>query len=291
MSNELAIQGASSTLAIAETQTAFTSQQVALLQHIGVEDASEADLQVFFHQCKRTGLDPFAKQIYMIGRVQSKNVNGQWLKETKQTIQTGIDGYRLIGRRAAAATRETISLKPPQWAHPDGGWRDVWAPAWGQPVAARVTILRNGEEFTGVALFDEYKQTKRDGGLTQMWAQRPAGQIAKCAESLAWRMAFPQDLAGIYTEEEMGQADNAYQPAPANSAPSAMDKLRAATQPEPEPAPDLQDLGETPTIPDTIATAAAKAKADGNLPEYFEWLAEQGAPAHILNYVTEQMEN
>ena len=49
-----------------------------------------------------------------------------------------------------------------------------------------------------------------------MWAQRPAGQIAKCAESLAWRMAFPQDLARIYTEEEMSQADNP----PVSSAPA-----------------------------------------------------------------------
>lgn len=208
MSNELATHQPQTALAISPEQREFTPNQVATLRHIGVAGATEADLHVFFHQCQRTGLDPFTRQIYMIGRPSSRNVNGQWIKEIKQTIQTGIDGYRLIGRRAADRAKESISVKPPQWAHPEGGWRDIWLPAWGMPVAAKVTILRGGQEFTGVALFDEYKQTKRDGGLTQMWAQRPAGQIAKCAESLAWRMGFPQDLAGIYTEEEMGQADN-----------------------------------------------------------------------------------
>lgn len=198
--SDIVVHQTQTTLAIQPEQTRFTDQQVTMLRHIGVEKAKDADLQVFFHQCQRTGLDPFARQIYMIER---------WSKEgPKYTIQTGIDGYRLIGRRAAQRAKETISVKQPLWAHPDGGWRDVWLPAWGTPGAAKVTILRGGEEFTAVALFDEYKQTKRDGGLTQMWAQRPAGQIAKCAEALAWRMAFPQDLAGIYTDTEMEQADN-----------------------------------------------------------------------------------
>lgn len=217
--SDIVVHQPQTVLAIQPEQTQFTTQQVAMLRHIGVEKAGDADLQVFFHQCQRTGLDPFARQIYMIER---------WSKDgPKYTIQTGIDGYRLIGRRAAQRAKETISVKQPLWAHPDGGWRDVWLPAWGTPGAAKVTILRGGEEFTGVALFDEYKQTKRDGSLTQMWAQRPAGQIAKCAEALAWRMAFPQDLAGIYTDTEMEQADN-----------------RTSHAPQP-----VQDLGEQVQVP------------------------------------------
>lgn len=224
--NEIAIRQAppATTLAIAESQTQFSDQQVTMLRHIGLEKAGEADLGVFFHQCKRTGLDPFARQIYMIER---------WSREgSKFTIQTGIDGFRLIGRRAADRSKQPISVKPPQWAHTDGSWRDIWVEAWGKPVAARVTIERGGQPFTAVALFDEYKQTKRDGGLTQMWAQRPAGQIAKCAEALAWRMGFPQDLAGLYTDDEMGQADNT-PPAPAQS--ETVNLLRGET---------VQDLGE-----------------------------------------------
>lgn len=205
--NDLVVHQSDTTgLQVQPEQSSFTEQQVAMLRHIGVENASEGDLAVFFHVVKRTGLDPFARQIYMIGRNTYDARTKQWA--TKQTIQTGIDGFRLIGRRAADARKEQVSVLAPQWAHSDGSWRDVWVPAWGTPLGARVTIERNGSPFTAVALFDEYKQTKRDGGLTQMWAQRPAGQINKCAEALAWRMAFPQDLSGIYVEEEMQQADN-----------------------------------------------------------------------------------
>lgn len=221
MSNDVELhQGQDTALAISASQSAFTPQQVAMLEHIGVEGASDADLQVFLHHVQRTGLDPFARQIYMIARPERKQVNGQWVNSSRQTIQTGIDGYRLIGRRAADRSGVSISVKAPVWAHPDGGWRDVWLPAWGTPAAAKATIVRHGEEFTAVALFDEYKQTKRDGSLTRMWEQRPAGQIAKCAEALAWRMAFPHDLAGIYTDEEMQQADNYTEPtgAPRTSA-------------------------------------------------------------------------
>lgn len=197
---------ANTELTIAENQSNFTPAQKTALAHMGVEDATEDDLKVFFHQVKRTGLDPFARQIHMIGRnAFDKKTNG-WA--VKYTIQTGIDGYRLIGRRAADQSQDTISVEAPEWLHSDGSWRPAWSKQWGMPLAARVTLKRAGQPFTAVAMMDEYQQTKKDGNLTQMWAQRPAGQLAKCAEALAWRMAFPQDLAGLYTHEEMAQADN-----------------------------------------------------------------------------------
>ena len=225
---ELVVHQSTELSIVAEQQT-FTPAQRTALSHIGVENATDADIEVFFHVVKRTGLDPFARQIYMIGRNSKmwdpRTKQERWI--TKFTIQTGIDGYRLIGRRAANAAGATLSVKPVQWAHKDGGWRDVWMGEWGQPVAARVTILRSGEEFTATALFDEYKQTTKQGELTQMWRQRPAGQIGKCAEALAWRMAFPQDLSGIYVEEEMQQADS-IRIVQGDVHPTAKDQVRAA---------------------------------------------------------------
>lgn len=205
------VQHSDTTLALDTDQTAWTPSQRAALAHIGVENASEGDLEVFFHVCKRTGLDPFARQIHMVGRNTKDPRTDRWV--TKFTIQTGIDGFRLIGRRAADRAGQSISVEAPHWAHEDGSWRDVWSPRWGAPIAARVTLRRGGEPFTAVALFDEYKQTRgRDGGLTSMWAQRPAGQLAKCAEALAWRMAFPQDLSGLHSDDEMDQADRPHRP-------------------------------------------------------------------------------
>lgn len=244
-------------LSLVQGQTYWSDQQLAVLRHMGVENAPEGDLRVFHHVCTRTGLDPFARQIYMIARKVSKQVNGEWVKDTKYTIQTGIDGFRLIGRRAADAKGHKVSVSEPLWAHEDGSWRPVWRKAWGLPVAAKVTIHRDGEPFTAVALFEEYAQTKYGGDLTAMWQQRPAGQIAKCAEALAWRLAFPQDLSGLYADEEMGQADRV-EPERAPIPVSGADRMRAALGVTPNPGPEPADVSEATVMLDT-SSGLAKA--------------------------------
>lgn len=184
-----------STLTLASDQDWWSDKQLAALRQLGVDRASNGDLAVFMHVAQRTGLDPFARQIYLIER------------QGKQTIQTGIDGFRLVARRAVDRAGESLSIGASEWCGEDGAWRDVWLSS-DPPAAARVVVRRAGQEFPGTALYREYVQTKRDGALTAMWAARPAGQLAKCAEALALRKAFPLDLAGIYSDDEMGQADS-----------------------------------------------------------------------------------
>jgi len=183
----------SSDLVLASDQSAFTSNQLAVLKQLGVDNASQADLAVFFHQCKRTGLDPFTKQIYMIGRWDSRS------SSTKQTIQVGIDGCRLVADRSGA------------YLGSDESWQEVD----GKLVSATVTVrkLVGGQvgTFTAVARFDEYAQYKKDGKLMGLWATMPHRMLAKCAEALALRKAFPQDLSGLYTTEEMSQSDTPVQ--------------------------------------------------------------------------------
>lgn len=179
-----------SALTLVPDQEFWNEKQLAALRQLGVERASNGDLAVFMHVAQKTGLDPFARQIYLIQR------------DGKQTIQTGIDGFRLVARRAVDQTGESLAIGPSEWADEDGVWTDVWLKDT-PPAAARVIVKRDGHEFPGVALWREYVQRKRDGKVTSMWIQRPAGQLAKCAEALALRKAFPQDLAGIYTDDEM----------------------------------------------------------------------------------------
>jgi phage recombination protein Bet len=231
VSNEIAIRG-NSVLAVHEEQTFWTDRQITVLKSLGLEEATQSDLGLFFHQCTRTGLDPFAKQIYMIGRKAKEN--GQFV--TKYTIQTGIDGYRLIARRAADRAREKYRTEATLWCGEDGVWRDVWLGSQ-PPAAAKVTVVREGEPFTAVAVYQEYVQLAKDYqtqqmGPNSMWKKMAANQLSKCAEAAALRKAFPQDLSGVYVDAEMGQADN---PVPAPRPSETLNLLQ--DQP-------IQDLGE-----------------------------------------------
>ena len=253
-------------LTIVDGQDGFTDRQVAALVQLGVQEASPADLDLFFHQAVRTGLDPFARQIYMIGRRQKDHRTGEWV--TKQTIQTGIDGFRLIARRAADARRETFSMDDVQWADPNGHWHDLWI--WDTPPAAAKVVVHVGEgRFSAVAATREYMPTTRDGLPTGQWRTMPAVMIAKCAEALALRKAFPMDLSGVYTGEEMAQADvRAEVIAPHVEQPQPQAQQPAQQPPEPEP---VEAVEEPIPEPQAAPQQEAPRASDEQWGEIYRW--------------------
>lgn len=269
---------------------AFSEDQIRLLHRTLMPEATTDEVTIFLEVCRSKNLDPFARQIHP-----QKRWNGD-KQRNDYTPYVGIDGFRLIAER----TGRYEGQDGPYWCGPDGAWQDVWTLS-APPVAAKIGIYKRGfrAPLYTVAKYAEYVQTKKDGNPNSMWAKMPTNQLAKCAESLGLRKAFPEELSGLYTPDEMGQADN---PPPAVAAPQPVHAPSpVVTMPTPPPAahpqsdvrstdtaaaPKIEDkrkalsievresLGLSPTADTNVATAVAKvyrgyigAPKTGKLPE------------------------
>ena len=165
--------------------TQWTPEQTALISSTIAPGCTADELKLFAYACQRTGLDPFSKQIYAI-------------KRGKMTIQVGIDGLRSIAERSGQLDGSATF-----WIGDTEGsqWSDVWLGSK-PPAAAKTIIYRKGcsHPFVGVARYADYAGQ----GL---WSKMPSAMLAKCSEALALRKAFPADMSGVYTVDEMEQAE------------------------------------------------------------------------------------
>lgn len=158
---------------------------------------NDEDFLLFLYTCKRTQLDPLTRQIYAVFRWDYKQG-----KEV-MTIQASIDGMRLVAQRTGNyAGQDDIKYTPEDEVSQ-------------YPIKATATVYKviKGARvpFAASARWGEYVQYfKKDGNnvISPMWAKMPYNQLGKCAEALALRKGFPNELSGIYSEEEMQQAES-----------------------------------------------------------------------------------
>jgi phage recombination protein Bet len=258
---------------VTETPNAlrFSDEDRARYQRLYAPDHTKDEIDNLFNTAERTQLDPFSRQIYSI-----KRYNFAQKREVAQ-VQTSIDGFRLQAERGGSDGQ-----LGPFFCGNDGVWVDVWVKPMSELFAAKVGALKKGarEPFWGVARFNAYAQRLKpqregaEGALNSIWAKMGDTMIAKCAEALALRKAHPARLSGLYTTEEMMQAD----PTPAEGeekAPKAPPKpalappapKAAPVAPAPAPAkpaaeePDEMPDGEPETVP-PVEAAAPKASVD-----------------------------
>jgi len=186
--------------------TQWTPQQAAVLEGIGLKgtknrqingqwtkesfEAPRPVVEMFLAECRRSGLDPIAKEIYCIER------GGKW------SIEVGINGIR--GK--AEETGKYGGQTDPQWTDDGATWVDVWVKET-PPSAARVGIIRTDWKApaVGVVTYAGYVPRSRKGDITPtgQWEFNSPNQLLKCAEMQAFRKAFPRRFTGLYIAEEM----------------------------------------------------------------------------------------
>lgn len=249
---------------IARTSAApltFTEDQSQMIRDAYANGATDGEFAVLMEIAKARRLNPLLKQVHFVKRWDKDKARMVW------ATQVSIDGLRAIAERTGIYAGQD---EPEFTEGPNG-----------VPTVCKVRVYRKDwtRPAVGVAYFGEYVQTTKDGKVTSFWQRMPHTMLAKCAESLALRKAFPEDTSGLYTPEEMGQAENVevQQHAP---------YLAPGTPPAaalPAPPTWADDLARCATLRDvrTCYQSAASAERDNRAQcdDVRAWCADRGIVA------------
>jgi phage recombination protein Bet len=162
----------------------FDEKKMTLIRNTFCQNSTQQEFEVFMEICKSTQLNPLFKQIYFIKR------------GDKISHQTSIDGLRLIADR----TKRYVPGRESTYTFDKNG-NLLSATSYIKKLAHDGTW----HEVASTAIFAEYNANQ---GL---WKKMPCAMLAKCAEALALRRAFPADMLGLYTKDEMDQADTIHE--------------------------------------------------------------------------------
>lgn len=167
---------------VAVTPREFTDKEKGLIRDTVAKGATNEEFNLFLYRCKHMDLDPLKPgQIHF---VKYNNSPG--------TIIVGIEGFRVRAAKTGKHSGTKRGVVRDDSGRCIGAWCEVYRSDWTQPAREEVSLV---EYNTGKA----------------QWSKMPETMLKKVAECAALRMAFPDQLGGIYGREEMDQADESDQ--------------------------------------------------------------------------------
>jgi hypothetical protein len=253
------------------TSLEFSPTELAALKKEHAPGATDEQFELWIADCKRRGLVPVRDVLLQLRTVDEYDpaVRAK-VKKTKAIYITTIGAIRKLAER----TGKYAGQLPSKWIYLDENHRptiesevplpdpkDERLPL--QPWAARATILRKdfSEPISVVARFWAYAQKSNYEGKetpTAMWSMKGRGveQLEKCAESLAFRKGYPEEIAGLYIAEELMNTEDE----PANL------PVQTPTVEPPKPA-SVPEVNHTPAVPTDAPRPNEKPPADVTLTE------------------------
>lgn len=186
---------------LVQNQQEWTPEQLKLITDVVARGATQDELKLFLYRCKNMGLDPLKPgQIHFV-----KYGTGPG------TIVVGIEGFRSIAARTGKLAGVKRGVLRDDKGRAIAGWAEVYRSDW--QYCAREEVPLN-----------EYNTGRGP------WQKMPETMIKKVAEAAALRMAFPDDLGGVYERAELDQAE-------------AYSQRVAPEQPGPEDCPFTVETG------------------------------------------------
>jgi phage recombination protein Bet len=158
--------------------------------------AGESVLMVWDY-CVARKLDPLKKPCHIVPMEVKDAKTGSYI--WRDVVMPGIYEYRTTAQR----TGEYLGHSEPQYG-PVGDYKGVMAPEWCSMTVYRWNPLSKlRAEFPVKVEFKEIVATKRGGDVNARWSKAPKQMLTKCTEAAGLREAFPDELGGTHTVEEM----------------------------------------------------------------------------------------
>lgn len=153
---------------------------------------SDAEVVKFMMLCRARELDPWVGDAYLIGYDSQNGPQFSLITAVQALLKRAEISPQFDGIESGIVVQTGSGIE-----HRDG----ALALEGESIVGGWAKIYRKDRKipYSAVVKFQTFNT-----GRSQ-WAKDPAGMIVKCAKAAALREAFPTQLAGLYTDDEMGE--------------------------------------------------------------------------------------